>query len=97
MTRPVPDDSLASLRRATKRITMMVAGYLAYKVAVILREILTHPTKQLYADTTAHLLCSVTLQCNFDRRTEKAVWWACQGDCTSKSHLSASLAITNTA
>ena len=58
MTRLVPDESLASLRRATKRITMMLAGYLAYEVAAILREILTHPTKQFYDDTTAHLLCS---------------------------------------
>ena len=56
VVRLVPDESLASLRRATKRITM--TGYLTYEVAAILREILTYPTKQLYDDTTAHLLCS---------------------------------------
>ena len=37
---------------------MLLAGYLAKEVAAILREILTHPTKKLYDDDTAHLLCS---------------------------------------
>ena len=36
----------------------MPALYLAKEVAAILREILTHPTKKLYGDRTAHLLCS---------------------------------------
>ena len=37
---------------------MLLAVYLAKEVAVILREILIHPTKKLYDDNTAHLLCS---------------------------------------
>ena len=37
---------------------MMLALYLAKEVAAIRREILTHPTKKLYDDRTAHLLCS---------------------------------------
>ena len=37
---------------------MMLAIYLAKEVAAILRAILTHPTKKLYDDRTAHLLCS---------------------------------------
>ena len=37
---------------------MMLAVYLAKEVAAILRAILTHPTKGLYDDWTAHLLCS---------------------------------------
>ena len=37
---------------------MLLAIYLAKEVAAILREILTHPTKKLYDDRTAHLLCS---------------------------------------
>ena len=36
----------------------MLAIYLAKEVAAILRAILTHPTKRLYDDRTAHLLCS---------------------------------------
>ena len=32
--------------------------YLAKEVAAVLREIQTHPTKKLYDDRTAHLLCS---------------------------------------
>ena len=41
-----------------QRLTMLLAGYLAKEVAAILREIMTHPTKQLYDDNTVHLLCS---------------------------------------
>ena len=41
-----------------KCLTMMLAIYLAKEVAAILRAILTHPTKRLYDDMTAHLLCS---------------------------------------
>ena len=37
---------------------MMLAIYLAKEVAAILRAILTHPTKRLYDDRTARLLCS---------------------------------------
>ena len=36
----------------------MLAIYLAKEVAAILRAILTHPTKNLHDDRTAHLLCS---------------------------------------
>ena len=50
--------TLSSIRLASKRLTMLLAGYLAKEVAAILREILTHPTKKLYDDNTAHLLCS---------------------------------------
>ena len=57
-TRAVPEESLSSIRLASKRLTMLLAGYLAKVVAAILREILTHPTKKLYDDNTAHLLCS---------------------------------------
>ena len=54
-TRVDPEESLFSLRQVSKRLTMLLAVYLAKEVAAILREILTHPTK-LY-DNTAHLLC----------------------------------------
>ena len=70
VTRLAPPDSLTSFRQATKRMTMMLAGYLAYEVAAIFREILTHPTKQHLPGTAALL---VTIQCHIDRRAEKAV------------------------
>ena len=57
-TRADPEESLSSLRQVSKCITMMLAIYLAKEVAAILRAILTHPTKRLYDDRTAHLLCS---------------------------------------
>ena len=57
-TRAVLEESLSSVRLASKRLTMLLAGYLAKEVAAILREILTLPTKKLYDDDTAHLLCS---------------------------------------
>ena len=58
-TRAEPEESLSSIRLVSKRLTMLLAGYLAKEVAAILREILTHPTKKLYDDNTAHLLlCS---------------------------------------
>ena len=47
-TRADPEESLSSLRQVSKRLTMLLAGYLAKEVAAILREILTHPTKKLY-------------------------------------------------
>ena len=37
---------------------MLLAGDLAKEVAAIFREIFTHPSEQLYDDTTVHLLCS---------------------------------------
>ena len=57
-TRAVPEESLPSIRLASKLLTMLLAGYLAKEVAAILKEILTHPTKKLYDDNTVHLLCS---------------------------------------
>ena len=57
-TRADPEESLSSLRQVSKCLTMMLAIYLAKEVAAILRAILTHPTKRLYDDRTAHLLCS---------------------------------------
>lgn len=39
-------------------LTMLLAGDLAKEVAAIFREVYTHPSKQLYDDTTAHLLRS---------------------------------------
>ena len=57
-TRADPEESLPSLRQVSKCLTMLLAVYLAKEVAAILREILTHPTKRLYDDNTAHLLCS---------------------------------------
>ena len=51
-------DSVSSLRQVSKSLTMLLAVYLAKEVAAILRAILTHPTKKLYDDKTAHLLCS---------------------------------------
>ena len=57
-TRADPEESLSSLRQVSKCLTMLLAVYLAKEVAAILREILTHPTKRLYDDSTAHLLCS---------------------------------------
>ena len=38
---------------------MLLTGYLTKEVAAILREILTHPTKKLYDDSTVHLLFSL--------------------------------------
>ena len=58
MTRSVPRESLKSLRQVTKRLTLLLAGDLAKEVAAIFREVYTHPSKQLYDDTTVHLLCS---------------------------------------
>ena len=46
-TRADPEESLSSLRQVSKRLTMLLAVYLAKEVAAILREILTHPTKKL--------------------------------------------------
>ena len=40
-TRAVPEESLPSIRLASKLLTMLVAGYLAKEVAAILREITT--------------------------------------------------------
>ena len=57
-TRADPEESLPSLRQVSKCLTMLLAVYLAKEVAAMLREILTHPTKRLYDDNTAHLLCS---------------------------------------
>eukprot|EP00434_Breviolum_minutum_P044076 symbB.v1.2.039328.t1/scaffold6491.1/size17633/2 len=47
-TRAVVEESLDSIRLASKRLTMLLGGYLAKELAAILREILTHPTKKLY-------------------------------------------------
>ena len=55
-----PKESLTSLRQVSKCLTMMLVIYLAKEVAAILRAILTHPSKKLYDDRTAHLLCSNT-------------------------------------
>ena len=57
-TRSAPEESLPSIKQASKRLTMLLAGYLAKEVAAILREVLTHPAKRLYDDNTVHLLCS---------------------------------------
>ena len=57
-TRADPEESLSSLCQVSKCLTMMLAIYLAKEVAAILREILTHPTKRLHDDRTAHLLYS---------------------------------------
>ena len=54
----IPRESLKSLRQVTKRLTLLLAGDLAKEVAAIFREVYTHPSKQLYDDTTVHLLCS---------------------------------------
>ena len=58
MTRTVPRESLKSLRQVTKRLTLLLPADLAKEVAAIFREVYTHPSKQLYDDTTLHLLCS---------------------------------------
>ena len=57
-TRVNPPESLLSLHRVAKRLTMQLAVYLAKEVAAILRAVLTHETKKLYNDGTVHLLCS---------------------------------------
>ena len=57
-TRITPSESLASLHEVAKCLTMELAVYLAKEVAAILRAVLTHETKKLYNDSTAHLLCS---------------------------------------
>jgi len=57
-TRAVPEESLPAIKQASKRLTMLLAGYLAKEVAAILRGVLTHPTKRLYDDNTVHLFCS---------------------------------------
>ena len=56
-TRTDPGGSLFSLLQVSKGLTLLLASCLAKEVAAILREILAHPTKKLYDDTTAHLLC----------------------------------------
>ena len=57
-TRADPPESLSSLHQVSKCLTMMLAIYLAKEVAAILRAVLTHDTKKLYDEGTAHLLCS---------------------------------------
>ena len=57
-TRSAPEESFPSVKQASKRLTMLLAGYLAKEVAAILMEIMTHPTKQLYDENTVHLSCS---------------------------------------
>ena len=57
-TRVNPPESLLSLHRVAKCLTMQLAVYLAKEVAAILRAVLTHETKKLYNDGTVHLLCS---------------------------------------
>ena len=51
-------ESLLSLHRVAKCLTMQLAVYLAKEVAAIHRAVLTHETKKLYNDGTVHLLCS---------------------------------------
>ena len=57
-TRADPEEWLSFLCQVSKCLTMLLAVYLAKEVAAILQEILTHPTKKLCDDRTAHLLCS---------------------------------------
>ena len=57
-TRVSPPESLLSLHRVAKCLTMQLAVYLAKEVAAILRAVLTHETKKLYNDGRVHLLCS---------------------------------------
>ena len=57
-TRVNPPESLLSLHREAKCLTMQLAVYLAKEVAAILWAVLTHETKKLYNDGTVHLLCS---------------------------------------
>ena len=57
-TRVNPPESLLSLHRVAKCLTMQLAVYLAKEVAAILRAVLTHETKKLYNDGAVHLLCS---------------------------------------
>ena len=45
----------------SRGFTMLLAGYLAKEVAAILREILAHPTKKLYDDTTPLMLVAAHL------------------------------------
>ena len=58
ISRPAPQESLASLRQASKTLTLLLAGYLAEEVATILREVTTHPTQKLHDEETVHLLCA---------------------------------------
>ena len=98
-TRAVPEESLPSIKQS-KLLTMLLAGYLAKEVAAILKEILTHPTKKLYDDTTEHLLwlqllasahlpeivaLIVAVQCNGDSEKEQALQWTGKGICTSST------------
>ena len=57
-TRVPPPESLLSLHKVAKCLTMQLAVYLAKEVSAILRAVLTHDTKKLYNDSTEHLLCS---------------------------------------
>ena len=57
-TRTDPPASVPSLQQVSKRLTMLLAIYLAKEVAAILRAVLTHETKKLYDENTVHLLCS---------------------------------------
>ena len=57
-TRVKPLESLPSLNKVAKCLTIELAVYLAKVVADILRAVLTHDTKKLYNDGTVNLLCS---------------------------------------
>ena len=49
-------DSLSSLWRTAKSLTILLAGYLAEFVAEILRVVITHPYEQLVDEENIHLL-----------------------------------------
>ena len=57
-TRTTPSESLASLHKVAKCLTMKLAVYWRKEVAAILRAVLTHETKKLHNDSTVHSLCS---------------------------------------
>ena len=54
----IPRNRCLLFARCLNALQCCLLFYLAKEVAAILREILTHSTKKLYDDNTAHLLCS---------------------------------------
>ena len=56
--KPRPSKSLRLLCEASKGSTLLLAGWLAEKIAFMLREITFHSSQKLYDDETIHLLCA---------------------------------------
>ena len=89
-TRVTPTESLLSLHKVAKCLTMQLAVYLAKEVSAILRAVLTHDTKKLYnlqlldtADLSGITPFIVPIQCYQGRRKKATQQWL--GSCCSAS------------